>query len=267
VITLGTWGPCPRLFSRRWSILLILALMVRVQSACAGSTVDTIDWLWQTPPDQARVELRITSVDAAGRRQIAEITLQYFRHGDGSYVTVSIAAKNHPVGAYCLRCDAGSGLNPCEAPAGIFPRVHDDCVPGTLIPWRAMLIGFCRQFRALKLEQLSDWHRDVVELLPLEPNGGVAKSKLRVFVSKATQLPEEVVHLDGFGREQSTVEIHEIRKTRWGRAVTRSTYRDVQTGARVLVEVRAGSVNKLQEEQSKPQQSSNGAPSSRRNQP
>jgi hypothetical protein len=267
VITIRSGGSSLRLLLPGCFALLIFSQMACVQPTSAGSSTSSIDWLWQTPPDEARVELRITSVDAAGKRQIAEITLQYSHYGDGSYVTVTIAGKDQPDRVFCLRCDAANELVPCDAQFGSFPWLRDEFVPGTLMPWHAMLICFCRQFRALKMEQLSDWHRDVVELLPLGPNGSVPKFKLRVFFSKATQLPEEVVHLDGFGREQSTVKIHEIRKTKWGRAVTRSTYHDVQTRARVLIEVRTGSVNKLHVEEGGPRQPSIGAPSPRRNQP
>jgi hypothetical protein len=44
-------------------------------------------------------------------------------------------------------------------------------------------------------------------------------------------------------REVSIIDIHEIRNTMWGRVVTRSTYRDLHTQARVLIEVRSGSAS------------------------
>jgi hypothetical protein len=266
VTVLGIRGSCPQVWSLRWSVSLVLAVMVRVQPVCAGSSIDAIDWLWTPPPNEARVELRITSVDAAGKRQLAEGTLQYFRHGDESYLTVTIAARDCPARVYCVRCDAVGGLNHCKAQTGLFPQVLNECVPGTLMPWRAMLFGFCHQVRAVELEALSDLRRHVVELQPEEPNGVVPEFKLRVFVSKATQLPEEVVYLDGLGREQATLEIIETCKTKWGRMVTRSIYRDLRSGVRVLVEVRGGSVVASHAGEGKAPEPSHAVPTPRREQ-
>jgi len=222
--------------------LPVLAAALSAQTAGPGSPSDSIEWLWQTPPHDARLDLRLTSVDAAGARQRIEATLRYARHGHVSSMTLVTTVKNRRA-SFCLRCDPADGLEACDSGAGAFPPVQSEPVPGTLLPWRAMFFGFCRQFRTAQIESLSDDTREVTGVFPLEVAGTPEGAALRVFVSRRDALPEKVVSVDEAGREQWTLAIHEVRKTKWGRAVTRSTYRDARTGARVLIEVRGGHVN------------------------
>jgi cytidylate kinase len=223
--------------------LLILSALLHAQPLYAAPLPDSINWLWQTPPDQAQVDLRLTSVDGTGKRRIAEVTLNYSRNDETSKLAAEVKTKDQADRNFCFQCTALGILTPCDKEDGLMPKSAEALIPGTRLSWRVLITGFCYQFKALRNQQHSDAHHDVFDVLPLEQNNQATEFKLRVFVSKATKLPEKIAYINTMDREVSIIDIHEIRNTIWGRVVTRSTYRDLHTQARVLIEVRSGSAS------------------------
>ena len=221
--------------------LLMLSALLHAQSLCAAPLPDSINWLWQTPPDQAQVDLRLTSVDGTGNRRIAEVTITYSRTDEISKMAVEIRAKDRAARIFCFQCNVGT-RTPCDKEGGLIPESAEALIPGTQLSWRVLTTGFCQQFMSLKNQQHSDAHHDVFDVLPLEQNSQVPEFQLRIFVSRVTKLPEKIAYMNGLGREVSIIDIHEIRNTIWGRVVTRSTYRDLHNEVRVLIELRSGSI-------------------------
>lgn len=223
--------------------LLILSALLHVKPLYAALLPDSINWLWQTPPDQAQVNLRLTSVDSTGKRQIAEVMLNYSHYDETSKLAAEVKTKGKADRIFCFQCNALYMLNPCDKKDALMPESPEVLIPGTQLPWRILTAGFCRQFKAQKNKKHSDAHNEVFDVLPLEQNNEAPEFKLRVFVSKATKLPEKIAYINALEREVSIINIHEIRNTMWGMVVTRSTYCDLHTQARVLIEVRSGSAS------------------------
>lgn len=225
----------------RWALLLATGLAAA--AARAGEPAAVADWLFQAPPDRARVVLRVTSIDAAGGRQIATLTLRHSRSGPAPRLTLAVDVRGQPPHAFCLRCSEGGWLTPCEVKDGAFPGSADEFVPGTLLPWRALTLGLCRTFSVAGVTPAADETGDVLEMRP-SPRPGETEPgfSLRVHVSRETGLPTRIAYVSAQGLAGASVEILEVRRSRWGRTVTRWVYRDAATRARVLVETRSARV-------------------------
>lgn len=228
-----------------------------------------IAWLFRTPPDQTRIELRLTSVDSAGRSKVAELTLRHTRNEDGTRLEVSLADKKQPLSEFCLRCDEKGALVPCTPMADAIPATGDELIPGTLFPWNALTFGLCRPFKVRSSELSTDGKFDIVVYAQEKDADEVAMEKakveaddktkkavvegaipalagsLRVFVSHGRQFPEKIEQFDAAGVLSVSIDIHEFRRTAWGRAVTNSTWNDMKKRTRVLIEVRGGDVGPL----------------------
>lgn len=224
------------------TVMLMLSMFLQTGPLAAAAPPASISWLWQAPPDQAQVELRLTSVDSTGKRQMADAILDYFRDEDSLKLKVSVKTKDRKDLYFCFRCEASNSKSPCDVKEGIMPDSMEALIPGTQLSWLALTAGFCSRFEAHENMQLSDGFAKIYDVLPLEENNQDPKFKLRVFVSRTTNLPTRIVYINNGDRELSVTDIHEIRNTLWGRVITRSIYRHLKTGSRVLIEVRSGTI-------------------------
>jgi hypothetical protein len=227
--------------------LLLLSIFLYAKPLVAAALPDSISWLWQPPPDRTQVELRLTSVDSACKRQMAQVVLDYFHKEDSLKLMVWVKAKDQKGFNFCFRCDESNSWTPCDIKEGIKPDSMEALIPGTQLSWLALTSGFCRRFEARKNMRLSDALTDIFDVQPLDKINQVQEFKLRVFVSKATKLPERITYMNRTGRELSNIDIHEIRNTLWGRVITRSIFHNPETHARVLIEVRSGTIGMLPE--------------------
>lgn len=235
-----------RIFSLRFYlfslIVLIMNILLCAQALYASSLPDSIDWLWRPPPDQARVELRLTSVDGAGKRRFAGVVLNYSSNAETSKLIAEVKTKDQGDRIFCFHCNAASTMNPCDKEDGPMPESSETFIPGIQLSWRILTTGFCRKFKAIKNQQHSDTEHDVFDVSPSVQNNKDAEFKLRIYVSKATELPKRIAYINIQDREVSLINIHEIRNTPWGRVITRSTCIDLQSKSRVLIEIRSGSI-------------------------
>jgi hypothetical protein len=233
-------------FSRIMVLAGVMLISILSALCCAGAAVgaaprEAVDWL-QAPVDDAAIEFRMTSVDKDGKRRIAGVSVDYARRTGLSHMTVAVEEKDQPKRLFCFKCNAANTLLSCSGQDGVTPDATGTFVPGTLLPWHALTVGFCQTFKTVENKQFADAQYDVLDVRFSGRGGKKPACSLRVIISRATKHPEKIVYVDAKGRETAVIEIHEIRRTVGGRVITRSTYHDLQTQSRVLMELRSGSV-------------------------
>jgi hypothetical protein len=226
--------------TRHGAAYLVLAALALLPRPAGSAPAGSITWLFPTPASNVDLELRLTSVASGGSGRIARADLQHRRRDDGARLNVAIETAGQSRQAFCLQCGPTGIIRACAGEGAAFPRSREERIPGTLLPWEVLTLGFCRTYRARQVEPRQESVGRAVELVPSPPEAGAAGFTLRVSLSGPDDLPTAVVSLDAQGRARWTLDILEVRKTAWGPAVTRSMFRSPDRGDRVLIEIRAG---------------------------
>jgi len=217
--------------------------MLCITPSYAAPSSNDIDWLWRPMADEAEIELRITSVNPLGKRQITEILLRYKAESNTMRLYVTPREKDQPGPIFCFQCNVAGTLTSCEMKTSSLPKPIGKFIPDTLLPWHVLADRLCQQFSALKNKQYSNSRYSVFELIPLQQSNLSMEGKLLVYVSNETMQPEKMVRVNALGQELFSIDIHEIRNTIWGKVITRSTYRDLLMQTRVLIEARSGAAS------------------------
>ena len=210
---------------------------------------DAVAWLLRPPPDSAKAELRLTSVDAQNRRFLSTIKINYLRRQKIRLLTVAITQRGQPEASFCFQSNKLGDYEPCGMQN--FSRSDSKYanIPGTMLPWHVLIERFFLQFEFFKKEITRDGLYDVFELVPAGQFSRNPAFKLHVHVSRETNLPEKMSHVNNLGREIYSMDIHEIHRAGHGVVIVSSTYRDPQTGVRVLIEMRSAAADESNETQ------------------
>jgi len=231
----------------RLLLWLISFLMLASVSLSAERTSDSINWLLHPVPDNAKGELRVISIDAQGKRLIANIQLSYLRRQGIRMLTLAIRQRGQPDSSFCFQTDAIEGAVPCSMKA--FPRLEstDEFIPGTMLPWHVLLERFFLRFEVSGMEVTPDGLHNVFELIPVGQASPRLKFKLRVHASRENDLPEKISYVNNLGQIIYTIQIHEIHRTGTLLSIMSSSYHDLKSGVRVLIEMRPSIANGAEE--------------------
>jgi len=231
-------------------ISLFLSFMIAgsVYSSVENPSV-AIAWLFQPPPDSAKAELRLTSMDPENRRFLSTIKINYLRRQEIRLLTVAIIQRGQPEASFCFQSNKLGDYEPCGMQGFSRPESKYANIPGTMLPWYVLIERFFLQVELSKKEITGDGRYDVFELVPAGQFSRNPAFKLRVYVARETNLSEKMSHVNNLGREIYSMDIHEIHRTGHGLMVVSSTYRDPETGVRVLIETRSVAADKNNETQ------------------
>ena len=206
-----------------------------------------LTWLFRSPPDEADLTLRVTSVDIDGERRIARLTLQFATDARGGQVAATVEAQGQATRRFRGTCAGPDGVHLCDEADPNTPVARDTLVPGTLLPWQVVLLGWCREFRVASTMPADDGGGKVVEVVAPEGDEGAGTLRLRVTSDPKRRVPTRIASLDEVGAECWTLEIVETRRTRWGPVALRSVFRSPAAGGRALIEVRGGHASSARE--------------------
>lgn len=230
------------------TLLLVVAL---AGVAVPAASADALRWLTQAPPRAVEAQVRVTSHGPGGGRQVAELALDYRRLDASAELSVKVIGRRQTPRVFRLRSDASGGLEICErTPADPGDGAARGCtvdalVPETLLPWRVLALGWRHGLRVREAPAppATDATAVVVELVSAATTAsGTPTEVWQVRRTRGAGQPSLVTRIDETGQARGVIELLEFRDTVWGRVAVRSMYRDLESGARVLLEVRGGRV-------------------------
>ena len=230
-----------------WSIIAALTGV----SPASDSMPEALRYLGRPAADEVQIDLRLTTLEKGGKRSVSSMSIDYACNDQIARLIISPIEKDKGMSTYCLACKTNGTPQPCRDESGVFPDSPESRIADTLLPWHAVTDWLCPSFKKIKRREDPEGLFEIYEILAEEQSVWSGSGKRVVYISRKTGEPERIERFNRRNSLTASISILEVRKTMWGKVVTRSVYSDAETLSRVLIEVVSGAASMPREERKK----------------